>query len=80
MELVVLVEFKGVLSHDVIFVLNWTSTRENLTLLHANNKGADHPAHPHSLTCAFVSLDGLTYSMQTFRIFTSLFSYEYVAD
>ena len=27
---------------------------ENLTLLHVNNKGADQPAHPHSLISAFV--------------------------
>ena len=26
----------------------------NLTLLHANHKGADQPAHPHSLVSAFV--------------------------
>ena len=27
----------------------WASPRENLTLLHANNKGADQPAYPHRL-------------------------------
>ena len=29
------------------------STRENLILLHANNKGADQPAHPRKLISAF---------------------------
>ena len=29
-------------------------TREKLALLHANNKGAYHPAHPRSLISAFV--------------------------
>ena len=33
------------------------STRENLILLHANNKGADQPAHPRSLVSAFVIRD-----------------------
>ena len=28
---------------------NWASMRENLTLMHANNKGANQPAHPCSL-------------------------------
>ena len=28
---------------------------ENLTLLHANNKGADQPVHPHSLISMFVT-------------------------
>ena len=32
----------------------WASMRETLTLLLANNKGADQPMHPHSLICAFV--------------------------
>ena len=30
------------------------TTRENLTLVHVNNKGADQPAHPRSLISAFV--------------------------
>ena len=33
---------------------SWTSTRENLILLHANNKGADQPAHLCRLICTFV--------------------------
>ena len=28
--------------------------QENISLLHAINKGADKPVHPHSLTSAFV--------------------------
>ena len=28
--------------------------RENLTLLHANNKGGDQPVHPRSLISAYV--------------------------
>ena len=32
----------------------WTLSRENLTLLHANNTGADQPAHLLRLVCAFV--------------------------
>ena len=28
---------------------NWDWTLENMTILHANNKGTDQPAHPHSL-------------------------------
>ena len=28
--------------------------RENLTLLHSNNKGADQPVHPRSLISTFV--------------------------
>ena len=31
-----------------------STTRENLTMVHANNKGADQPAHPCSLISAFV--------------------------
>ena len=30
------------------------SSGENLTLLHVNTKGADQPAHPHSLISTFV--------------------------
>ena len=32
----------------------WASTRENLSLGFAHNKGADLPAHPRSLISAFV--------------------------
>ena len=32
----------------------WISSRETLTLLHANNKGADQPVHPRSLINTFV--------------------------
>ena len=35
----------------------WASMQENLTLLHGNNKGADQPAHSHSLISAFVTLE-----------------------
>ena len=32
----------------------WASTQENLSLVFANNKGADQPAHLRSLISAFV--------------------------
>ena len=32
----------------------WASTRVNLTLLHAKNKGTDHTVQPQSLISAFV--------------------------
>ena len=34
--------------------INWVSTQENLTLLHANIKGTDQPAHSGSLISTFV--------------------------
>ena len=42
-------------------VLIWPSLRENMTLLHANNKGPDQSVHPCNLISAFVihSLDGM---------------------
>ena len=44
-----------------LYVMIWTTTLENLTLLHANNKLVDQPAHPRSLISAIVlrSLDGM---------------------
>ena len=36
--------------HNII----WASTRENLLLGSANNKGADQPAHSPRLICGFV--------------------------
>ena len=33
---------------------NWLSTRENLTLVYANNKGANQPSYPRSLISALV--------------------------
>ena len=33
---------------------NWASSRENLTLLYANNTGADQPVHPRILVSTFV--------------------------
>ena len=39
------------------FSLKWASSRENLTLLHANNEGADQPAHSHNLiSTSFIRL------------------------
>ena len=32
----------------------WAAMGENLTLLHANSKGADQPAHLHSLISTIV--------------------------
>ena len=34
--------------------MKWALSQESLTLLHANNKGVDQPAHPHSLISALV--------------------------
>ena len=36
------------------FNIIWTSMRETITLLLANNKGADQPAHTRSLISTFV--------------------------
>ena len=41
------------------FNITWASTRETLTLLLANNKGIDQPAHTRSLVSAFVILNDL---------------------
>ena len=40
--------------HFVDLPIKWASTPENLSSGCANNKGADQPAHPHSLISAFV--------------------------
>ena len=37
-----------------IFVNICSSARENLTLLHVNDKSADQPVHPHNLINMFV--------------------------
>ena len=47
--------FKNIISMKVN-VLTWVYSRKILALLHANNKGADQPAHPRSLISAFVNL------------------------
>ena len=46
------------------------SSRENLVLLHANNKGADQPGHPHSLIIAFDihSLESIIAKLAAFKI------------
>ena len=46
--------FKNSLTHFAVSTR--ASTRENLTVLQANSKGADQPAHPPSLISAFVVL------------------------
>ena len=33
----------------LLYLIIWASLRENLTLLHVNNKGTDQPTHPCSL-------------------------------
>ena len=38
---------------EVTWLYNWMLSRENLILLHANNKGADQPAHMRRLISAF---------------------------
>ena len=40
------------ISHNMDHI--WASSWENLFLPYANNKGADQPAHPHSLISTFV--------------------------
>ena len=41
-------------SPTLYFVCKKHKSQEKLTLLHANNKGADQPAHVHSLLSTFV--------------------------
>ena len=50
----------------------WTSTPENPTLLPANNKGTDQPAHPRRLVTAFVirPLDRKIIKLSTCKIST----------
>ena len=50
--------------HNMFFL---ASSREDLTLLHANNKGADQPAHLRSLVSAlaFRSLKGINGKVTT---------------
>ena len=38
----------------LIDIIIWVTSWENLFMPYANNKGADQPAHPHSLISAFV--------------------------
>ena len=38
----------------IVWFTNWAMSWENLFMPYANNKGADQPAHPHSLISAFV--------------------------
>ena len=40
--------------HNKVFTIIWASTQENRTVLHANNKDADQPAHQRRLANAFV--------------------------
>ena len=39
---------------SIVVNIKWASTRENLTLVYVNNKGADQPAHSRRLISAFV--------------------------
>ena len=45
---------RPVLSRQGPYYLIWAKTRENLTLLHTNNKGADQPVHLGSLISTFI--------------------------
>ena len=49
---------------------NWASMREKVTLLYANNKGADQPSHRRSLISTFVIcfLESLIVSLATCEI------------
>ena len=42
--------------------IRWAKSRKDLTLLHANTKGADKPAHPRSLisTIVILSLESIS--------------------
>ena len=56
----------------------WARSCENVS--YANNKGADQPAHPHSLISTFVVhcldiYDMYTYSIQSFKILASFCSW-----
>ena len=59
--------FVGMHQHKCFFLINWAATRKNLTLLHANNKGVNQPAHPRSMISAFVmpSLPSIIISLDT---------------
>ena len=52
----------------------WTTSRENRIFMHANNKSADQPAHPHSLVIVFVIryLEMAICYIQIFNILSSL--------
>ena len=54
-------EFSLALGSVAYSSCNWVLSRENRTLLRANNNGADQTAHPRSLSSAFVVryLEGL---------------------
>ena len=47
----VIIGFKALLH---ISYHTWALSRENMTLLHVNNKDADHPEHSDSLISTFV--------------------------
>ena len=48
-------------------IIIWVPSREDLTLLHARNKGADQPAHPRSLISVFFrSLQSILYRISLF--------------
>ena len=46
--------FLAILTAEGNYGMIWALARENLTLVFANNKGADQPAHLRRLICAFV--------------------------
>ena len=59
---------------------NWATSQENLFMPYVNNKGADQPAHPHSLISILVvhSLDSmisLNFSVGSFMTLASFFSW-----
>ena len=55
--------------------IRWASMRENLIFLHANNKGADQPAHSRSLLSAVVvrSLERIVINRQPCSSLISIF-------
>ena len=56
------------ITHHTIYP--WSTSWENLFMQHANNKGADQPAHPRSLINAFVvrCLDSIIPLVSIFKI------------
>ena len=58
---------KQTVAHNI-----WGSTRENLSTVFANNKGADQPGHPRSLISAFVIrvLESIISKLATSEIFS----------
>ena len=58
---------------EIIHGIIWTMLQENQILLNANNKNADQPAHPCSLTSTFVIHSWLSkiFILASYKIFST---------